>query len=201
LPALAEIAKQYPGRLDIIAADALTFAYEQLARRPAKVVANLPYNIATPLLARWLTGPWPPWFASLTLMFQKEVAERIAAGERSRTFGRLSVLAQWRCSVRRLFDVDRRAFTPPPNVTSAVVQLIPHEKPEPQCQVAILERVTQAAFGQRRKMLRSSLRQIIPDPVQMLGLIGIDPDKRAEQLAVADFCRIAQVLGEREDAG
>ena len=198
LPALAQIATAYPGRLDVIAADALTFDYGRLAGRAAKIVANLPYNIATPLLTGWLTGAWPPWFTSLTLMFQKEVAERIAAREGSRSFGRLAALAQWRCRVRNLFDVDRRAFTPPPNVTSTVVQLLPHVKPEPQCQVGSLEKVTAAAFGQRRKMLRSSLKRILPDPVPVLNSLGIDPDKRPEQLAVADYCRIARAI---EDGG
>jgi 16S rRNA (adenine1518-N6/adenine1519-N6)-dimethyltransferase len=198
LPALAEIAAAYPGRLEVIAADALAFDWSTLAGEPSKVVANLPYNVATPLLTGWLTGSWPPWYASLTLMFQKEVAERISARHGSKAFGRLAVLAQWRCGVRKLFDVDRRAFTPPPNVTSALVQLVPRQRPEPQCSVDALERTTAAAFGQRRKMLRSSLRQILPDPVKVLNSLGIDPDNRAEQLAVADFCRIARAVEDRE---
>jgi len=127
-------------------------------------------------------------------MFQKEVAERIAAREGSKRFGRLAVLAQWRCDVRKLFDVDRRAFTPPPDVTSAVVQLVPRDEPQQHCRVDSLEQVTAAAFGQRRKMLRSSLRQILADPVGVLATLGIDPDKRGEQLAVADFCRIARAF-------
>jgi 16S rRNA (adenine1518-N6/adenine1519-N6)-dimethyltransferase len=195
LPALAEIERAFPGRLEVIAADALAFDYSRLAG--AKVVANLPYNIATPLLTGWLTGPWPPWYVSLTLMFQKEVAERITAREGSRDFGRLAVLAQWRASVRKLFDVDRRAFTPPPNVTSSVVQLVPKPDPAPHCSLGTLERVTAAAFGQRRKMLRSSLKQILPDPEALLPSLGIDPAKRPEQLAVADFCRIARAIEER----
>jgi 16S rRNA (adenine1518-N6/adenine1519-N6)-dimethyltransferase len=192
LPALAEIAGAFPGRLEVIAADALAFDYETLPDLPVKVVANLPYNIATPLLTGWLAGDWPPWYSSLTLMFQREVALRIVAREGSKPFGRLAVLAQWRCKTRRLFDIDRRAFTPSPSVTSSVVQLIPKKRPDPECQAATLERVTAAAFGQRRKMLRSSLRQIFPDPVAVLEALDIDPDKRAEQLAVADFCRIAR---------
>jgi 16S rRNA (adenine1518-N6/adenine1519-N6)-dimethyltransferase len=195
LPALAEIERAFSGRLEVIAADALVFDYSRFAG--AKVVANLPYNIATPLLTGWLTGPWPPWYISLTLMFQKEVAERIAAPEDSRVFGRLAVLAQWRASVRKLFDIDRRAFTPPPKITSSVVQLIPKPDPRPHCSVAALERVTAAAFGQRRKMLRSSLKQIVPDPEALLGSLGIDPGKRPEQLAVSDFCRIARAVEER----
>jgi 16S rRNA (adenine1518-N6/adenine1519-N6)-dimethyltransferase len=192
LPALAEIAALYPGRIEIIHADALQFDYRALAGAPLKIVANLPYNIATPLLTGWLTGSWPPPFSSLTLMFQKEVAQRIAAREGTKPFGRLAVLAQWRCGVRRLFDVDRRAFTPPPSVTSSVVQLIPRDAPQYPCRVEMLEKVTAAAFGQRRKMLRSSLRRIIADPVALLASLGVDPDKRAEQLAVGDFCRIAR---------
>jgi 16S rRNA (adenine1518-N6/adenine1519-N6)-dimethyltransferase len=194
LPALAEIAGAYPGRLQVIAADALSFDWSTFAGEPSKIVANLPYNIATPLLAGWLTGTWPPWYSSLTLMFQKEVAERIAARHGSKAFGRLAVLAQWRCQVRKLFDVDRRAFVPPPNVTSAVVQLIPRDEPEPQCTAGMLEKVTAAAFGQRRKMLRSSLKQILADPVSLLDSLAIDPNKRAEQLAVDDFCRIARAI-------
>jgi 16S rRNA (adenine1518-N6/adenine1519-N6)-dimethyltransferase len=200
LPALAEIAAAYPGRLQVIAADALAFDWGALAGPPIKVVANLPYNIATPLLAGWLTQSWPPWYSSLTLMFQKEVAERIAAREGAKAFGRLSVLAQWRCQVHQLFDVDRRAFTPPPKVTSAVVLLVPREETEPRCRASSLEKVTAAAFGQRRKMLRSSLKQILPDPAPMLASLGIDPDKRAEQLAVADFCRIARAVEDRGTA-
>jgi len=198
LPALMEIAAAYPGRLEIVAADALAFDWGMLRGSPAKVVANLPYNIATPLLTRWLSQAWPPWYSSLTLMFQKEVAERIAAREGSKAFGRLAVLANWRCAVRKLFEVDRRAFTPPPEVTSAVVQFIPRDDPKPHCRVGSLERVTAAAFGQRRKMLRSSLKQILPDPAAVLTMLGIDPDKRGEQLAIADFCRIARTL---EDEG
>jgi 16S rRNA (adenine1518-N6/adenine1519-N6)-dimethyltransferase len=197
LPALSEIANAYPGRLEVIAADALTFEWERFAPRPAKVVANLPYNIATPLLVRWLSGAWPPWYASLTLMFQKEVAERIAANPNSKTFGRLAVLSQWRCRVRKLFDIDRRAFTPPPNVTSSLIQLVPRDLPL-DCEIAVLERVTVAAFGQRRKMLRSSLKQIISEPAELLRGLDIDPDKRAEQLAVGDFCRIAREVAVRE---
>jgi 16S rRNA (adenine1518-N6/adenine1519-N6)-dimethyltransferase len=194
LPALVEIGAAYSGRLQVIAADALAFDWSNFYGEPCKIVANLPYNIATPLLTGWITGKWPPWYSSLTLMFQKEVAERIAARQGTKAFGRLAVLAQWRCEVRKLFDVDRRAFVPPPNVTSAVVQLIPRDKPEPQCDVAALEKVTAAAFGQRRKMLRSSLKQIFVDPVPMLNSLGIDSGKRAEQLAVADFCRIARAI-------
>jgi 16S rRNA (adenine1518-N6/adenine1519-N6)-dimethyltransferase len=162
----------------------------------AKIVANLPYNIATVLLTGWLTGPWPPWFSSLTLMFQKEVAERIVAAPGSEAFGRLAVVSQWCSTARKLFDVDRRAFSPPPKITSSVVQLVPKPIREPACNVHMLEKVTAAAFGQRRKMLRSSLKSICPDPARLLANLDIDANLRAEQLAIADFARIAQALGD-----
>jgi 16S rRNA (adenine1518-N6/adenine1519-N6)-dimethyltransferase len=162
---------------------------------PAQIVANLPYNIATPLLTGWLTdGDWPPWFSSLTLMFQREVAERIVAKPGSGDYGRLSVLCQWRCTARKLFDVNRSAFTPPPKVTSSIVQLVPRQVPEPACEVTALERVTAAAFGQRRKMLRSSLKGAFDAPEAVLSGLGINPELRAEQLAVADFARLARLL-------
>ena len=157
LPALAEIAAHYPGRLQVIEADALTVDWRKLVDGPAQIVANLPYNIATPLLIGWLTdGPWPPWYASLTLMFQKEVAARIAAKPDSEAYGRLSVICQWRCEAKKLFDVNRSAFTPPPKVTSSIVHLVPRHKCLPECEVSKLERVTAAGFGQRRKMMRKS---------------------------------------------
>jgi len=195
LPALEEIAAHYPGRLEIIAADALRHDFASHIDGEAKIVANLPYNIATVLLTGWLTGPWPPWFSSLTLMFQKEVAERIVAAPRSEAYGRLAVLSQWCAGVRKLFDIDRRAFSPPPKITSSVVQLVPKVVREPACDVSVLEKVTAAAFGQRRKMLRSSLKSVSPDPAQLLANLGIDANLRAEQLAVADFARIAAALG------
>ena len=196
VPALQEIAAHYPGRLEIIAGDALATDWAPLVAGPARIVANLPYNIATVLLTGWLTrGAWPPWFASLTLMFQKEVALRIAAPPASEHYGRLSVLCQWRAEAKRLFDVDRRAFTPSPKVTSSIVQLIPRPVMEPACNVNTLERVTAAAFGQRRKMLRSSLRELAPEDV--LAGLGIDASKRAEELSVADFARIARALEQR----
>ena len=195
LPALYEIAAHYPGRLDIIEADALRYDFPAHISGDAKIVANLPYNIATPLLTGWLTGPWPPWFSSLTLMFQKEVAERIVASPQSKTYGRLAIISQWCANARKLFDIDRRAFTPPPKITSSVVQLIPKRAREPACDVAVLEKVTAAAFGQRRKMLRSSLKSLHPDTSKFLASLGIDANLRAEQLAVADFARIAAALG------
>ncbi|MGE0005209.1 MAG: 16S rRNA (adenine(1518)-N(6)/adenine(1519)-N(6))-dimethyltransferase RsmA [Parvibaculaceae bacterium] len=195
LPALAEIAAHYPGRLDVVAADALAFDHAANVEGEAKIVANLPYNIATVLLTGWLTSPWPPWFSSLTLMFQKEVAERIVAAPGSDAFGRLAVLSQWCAGAKKLFDVDRRAFSPPPRITSSVVQLVPKIAREPACDAGVLEKVTAAAFGQRRKMLRSSLKSIAPDPTHLLATLGIDANLRAEQLAVADFARIAAALG------
>jgi 16S rRNA (adenine1518-N6/adenine1519-N6)-dimethyltransferase len=193
MAALEEIAAAFPGRLTIVAGDALEADYEALANgRPAKIVANLPYNIATPLLMGWLSEErWPPWFVSLTLMFQKEVAERIVAKPGGKDYGRLSVLSQYRCEAKKLFDVNRSAFTPPPKVTSSIVQLVPRAAPEPHCRLDVLERVTAAAFGQRRKMLRSSLRSLLPEPEGLLNELGIDPELRAEQLPVEAFARIA----------
>ena len=196
LPALAEIEAAFQGRLEVIETDALTVDWRALVQGPAKVVANLPYNIATPLLVGWLTSePWPPWYKSLTLMFQKEVAERITARPGDSCYGRLAVLSQWRATARRLFDIDRRAFTPPPNVTSTVVEIVPLPAAIVPCQVSVLERVTAAAFGQRRKMLRSSLKTLLADPVPLLTRLGIDPAARAEELCVADFCRLARAVG------
>ncbi len=197
IAALEEISAAFPGRLTIIAGDALAADYAALAEgAPAKIVANLPYNIATPLLVGWLTGPWPPFFTSLTLMFQKEVAERIVAEPGGKEFGRLSVLSQYRCEAKKLFDVNRSAFTPPPKVTSSIVQLQPRRTPSPACDLGLLEKVTAAAFGQRRKMMRASLRGLVPDPEALLGEVGIDPELRAEQLPVEAFARIAARLGE-----
>jgi 16S rRNA (adenine1518-N6/adenine1519-N6)-dimethyltransferase len=194
LPALAEIAAAYPGKLSIIAEDALKVNWGQVISGPAKIVANLPYNIATVLLTGWLTeGAWPPWFSSLTLMFQKEVAERIVARPGGKDYGRLSVLCQYRCDVKKLFDVNRNAFTPAPKVTSSIVQLVP--KPAIGCDVRDLEKITASAFGQRRKMLRSSLKGAFDNPVATLGELGINPELRAEQLQVSDFVRLAKLLG------
>lgn len=195
LPALAAIGKAYPGRLEVIAADALQVDYAGLGfNQPARIVANLPYNIATPLLIGWLkTEPWPPWFDKMVLMFQREVADRIVAAPGSKTYGRLSVLAGWRCVPRIAMTLPARAFTPQPKVDSAVVELVPRPAPEP-CDPAMLERVTAAAFGQRRKMLRSALRSLSPAIEPLLQSLGIAPTARAEELAVADFCRLANAL-------
>ena len=197
IAALEEISAAWPGRLAIIAGDALAADYRALAAgEPVRIVANLPYNIATPLLVGWLGGAqWPPFYDSLTLMFQKEVADRIAAAPGGKDYGRLSVLSQYRCSVRKLFDVNRSAFTPPPKVTSAIVQLIPKASPQPACRIETLERVTAAAFGQRRKMLRQSLKSLFPQSEAVLAELGIDPELRAEQLPVEAFARLAARIG------
>ena len=195
LPALAEIAAHYPGRLQVIEGDALEIDWRKLVVGPAQIVANLPYNIATALLIGWLTdGPWPPWFSSLTLMFQKEVAQRIAAKPDEEAYGRLSVISQWRCEAKKLFDVNRSAFTPPPKVTSSIVQLVPRMVCEPACEVSKLERVTAAGFGQRRKMLRQSLKSVFAEPEMVLAKLGLDATARAETLSVADFARLALEL-------
>ena len=202
LAALEDIAAAYPGRLTVIAGDALDVDYAQLAAgQPTKIIANLPYNIATPLLTGWLGGAgWPPFYASLTLMFQKEVAERIVAAPSGKDYGRLSVLCQYRCEARKLFDVNRAAFTPPPKVTSSIVQLVPILAPRPACRIEDLSRVTAAAFGQRRKMLRSSLKGVVDDPARLLGRLGLSADLRAEQLRVADFAAIAAALAQEPAA-
>ena len=198
LPALAEISEAYPKRLSVIAEDALAINWPAVVSGPAKIVANLPYNVATTLLTGWLTQTtWPPWFSSLTLMFQKEVAERIVARPGGKDYGRLSVLCQWLCEVKKQFDVNRSAFTPAPKVTSSIVQLVPRRAFEISCDVKDLEKVTAAAFGQRRKMLRSSLRGAFDEPEVILAELGINPELRAEQLQVSDFARLAKALGER----
>ncbi len=158
------------------------------------MVANLPYNIATPLLIGWLTAePWPPWYDALVLMFQREVAERIAAAPGGKSYGRLSVLAGWRCETKLLFDVAPSAFVPPPKVTSSVVRLIPRPQPLP-CDARVLQRVTEAAFGQRRKMLRQSLKSLGVDPGALLEATGIAPTARAEEIAVEGFVQLANAF-------
>jgi 16S rRNA (adenine1518-N6/adenine1519-N6)-dimethyltransferase len=195
LPALDAIAEAYPGRLEIVAADAMNVDYARLAPSPARIVANLPYGVATPLLIAWLkTSPWPPWFDRMVLMFQREVAERIAAPPGGKDYGRLAVLSQWRCQARILFTVPAQAFTPRPKVDSAFVELVPRAAPEPPCDVAALERVTAATFGQRRKMLRAALRKLAPDSEALLEGLAIDPRSRAEELPVSAFCRLANAL-------
>jgi 16S rRNA (adenine1518-N6/adenine1519-N6)-dimethyltransferase len=194
IAALAEIAEHFPGRLSVIEDDALTFEPRDRIAGPARIVANLPYNIATPLLIGWLClEPWPPWFDMMVLMFQREVAERIVAPPGSKTYGRLSVLAQWRCEVKLLFDIAPSAFVPPPKVTSSLVRFVPRQAPLP-CDRRQLERVTQAAFGQRRKMLRQSLKSLTPDPIALLTAARIAPTARAEEIPVAGFVMLAQTL-------
>ncbi len=195
IAALQEIAALYPGRLAIVAADALRFdPRPQLSVGPVRIVANLPYNIATALLVGWLSiEPWPPWFDAAVLMFQREVAARIVATPGSKTYGRLSVLAQWRCEARILFDVNPAAFVPPPKVTSSLVRFVPRAAPLP-CQRALLERATQAAFGQRRKMLRQSLRSLGSDAASLIAAAGLDPTARAEDIPVAGFVALARAL-------
>ena len=194
LPALADISDAYPGRLEVISGDALEMDWSSLADGPTKIVANLPYNIATALLVDWLTTKnWPPFYSSLTLMFQKEVAERIIAPSGSKTYGRLSILSQWRADAYKAFDVPRQAFTPPPKVTSSIVHLTPHQTVKHDCDIRALENITQAAFGQRRKMLRASLKGTLKDPIASLEQAGIDPTWRAEQLGIEAFCQLAKI--------
>lgn len=198
LPALEEIAAAYPGRLTIVEGDALETDMAALVKGPARIVANLPYNIATPLLVDWLQAePWPAWYDSLTLMFQKEVAERIVAAPGGKAYGRLGVLAQWRTRPRMLFDIDRRAFTPPPSITSTVVELIPRAEPLAPADPRAMEVVVAAAFGQRRKMLRSSLRSLTGDAAALLEAAGIDGTRRAEELSVEEFCALARAYKSR----
>jgi len=195
LPALAEIAAAWPGRLDVVAGDALAIDAAALLTPPVRIVANLPYNVGTELLVRWLTPPtWPPFWESLTLMFQREVAERIVAAPGSKAYGRLSILVQWRSAPRIAFELPPRAFTPPPKVTSAVVQIDRLDAPRFPADPDVLQRVVAAAFGQRRKMLRSSLRGLAPDIEALLARAGIDPTERAEQIPIEGFCRLARAL-------
>ncbi|MBB4302212.1 16S rRNA (adenine1518-N6/adenine1519-N6)-dimethyltransferase [Rhodobium orientis] len=194
LPALADIASAYPGRLQVLAEDALKVDWQAHLGGPAVLVANLPYNIATPLLIGWLQDEtWPPFWRCATLMFQREVAERIVAPPGSRTFGRLSVMAGWRTEARLLFDIPARAFTPPPKVVSSVVHLVPRTDAA-NISPKLLERVTAAAFGQRRKMLRSSLKSLAPDAADLIAAAGLDPTARAEDISVAGFIDLARTL-------
>lgn len=197
LGALAEVGARYPGRLEVVAGDALETDYARLAAGATRIVANLPYNIATPLLVGWLTTEtWPPFYESLTLMFQKEVAQRIAAKPGEDAYGRLAVLAGWRTQAQLLFDVNPAAFTPPPKVTSTVVQLVPRAEPPP-ARVADIERVTAAAFGQRRKMLRQSLRSLGGDANALLEEAGLVGTARAEEIDIAGFVALANAYGRR----
>ena len=195
IAALTEIAAYYPGRLNVVEGDALEFdAPAHLAGGRARVIANLPYNIATALLVDWLTAePWPPWYDALVLMFQREVAERIVAAPGGKAYGRLSVLAGWRCDAKIMFEVAPSAFVPRPKVTSAVVRLVPRAAPLP-CDAQALQRVTEAAFGQRRKMLRQSLKTLGRDPLALLETAGIAPTARAEEIPVTGFVKLARAF-------
>ena len=191
LAALEEIAEHWPDRLEIVIGDARKLKLNDVAGRPIKVVANLPYNIATPLLAGWLTAEsWPPDWQSLTLMFQREVAERIIAKPAAKSYGRLAVLAGWRSKAKILFEVDPRAFTPAPKVVSSLVQFVPRSSPA-NCRPKALERVTAAGFGQRRKMLRQSLRSLGVDTAALLAEAGLDGTVRAEEIDIAGFVALA----------
>jgi 16S rRNA (adenine1518-N6/adenine1519-N6)-dimethyltransferase len=197
LGALEEISSVYPGRLEVIFGDALALDLAALGDGPVKIVANLPYNIATALAIGWLTRePWPPFYQSMTLMFQREVAHRLTAMPRTKAYGRLSVLTQWRCEVEKMFDIDPRAFTPVPKVTSSVVTFTPIQNPLPAGPPGTLERVTKAAFGQRRKMLRASLKSLTADPIVLLELAGIKETSRAEELDISAFCRLANLFAQ-----
>lgn len=199
LPVLAEVSDYYPGRLEVIEGDALQTDFAALAAEkaeggPVKIIANLPYNVGTQLLLNWLLpadGKWPPFWESLTLMFQKEVGLRIVADEEDDHYGRLGVICGWRTDSHMVFDVPPQAFSPPPKVTSTVVHLTPKANPLP-CDVNKLERITQAAFGQRRKMLRQSLKPVGGEV--LLNKVGIDPQRRAETLSVAEFVALANAL-------
>jgi 16S rRNA (adenine1518-N6/adenine1519-N6)-dimethyltransferase len=197
IPALEAIARRYPGRLEIVCADAQTFdPRPYLGATRAKIVANLPYNIATNLLIGWLSiEPWPPWYDMMVLMFQREVAMRIVARENEEAYGRLAVLANWRAETKMLFDISPAAFVPPPKVTSSVVRLVPRPQPEP-CDRRALEQVSAAAFGQRRKMLRQSLRSLPADPLRLTAAADVDPTRRAETVPVSGFVAMARELAE-----
>jgi 16S rRNA (adenine1518-N6/adenine1519-N6)-dimethyltransferase len=197
VPALEAIAKRYPGRLEIVCADAQTFdPRPYLGSSRAKIVANLPYNIATALLIDWLSvEPWPPWYDMMVLMFQREVAMRIVARENDEAYGRLGVLANWRAETRILFDISPAAFVPQPKVTSSVVRLTPRATPEP-CERRLLEQVTAAAFGQRRKMLRQSLKSLPADPARLAAAAHVDPTRRAETIPVSGFVAMARELAD-----
>jgi 16S rRNA (adenine1518-N6/adenine1519-N6)-dimethyltransferase len=192
LEALAELREASGGRLHLIEADALTIDPAGLGPAPRRIVANLPYNISTPLLVRWLKQA--DAIADMVLMFQKEVVDRLVAQPRTKDYGRLSVLAQHVCEIRRLFDIPAAAFVPPPKVTSSVAQLTPRPASQRLVDLAPLEKVTAAAFGQRRKMLRGALAGLFADPVAVLEGLGLSPTARAEELVVADFVRLAGVL-------
>lgn len=195
IPALAELGEAFPGQLSVIEGDAMKLDHEELMQgEPFHVLSNLPYNVGTALFVKWLSGEtWPPQWRSLTLMFQREVAERIVAQSDTSAYGRLAVLAQWRSNAKLAMKVHRSAFTPPPKVMSAVVHVTPATAPEG-VSARVLERLTEAAFGQRRKMLRQSLKSV-PGALEVLEMVGIDPTRRAETVGVAEFVTLARTLG------
>jgi 16S rRNA (adenine1518-N6/adenine1519-N6)-dimethyltransferase len=197
IPALEAISRRYPGRLEIVCADAQTFDPKPyLGSAKAKIVANLPYNIATTLLIGWLSiEPWPPWYEMMVLMFQREVAERIVARENEEAYGRLGVLANWRSETKILFDISPAAFVPQPKVTSSLVRLVPRPSPEP-CDRRALEQVAAAAFGQRRKMLRQSLKSLSVDPARLAAAAHVDPTRRAETIPISGFVAMARELAD-----
>lgn len=192
IPALAELEAAYPGKLRVLDADAMNIDEPAEVGDGTHVVSNLPYNVGTALLLRWLSEPWRPWWRSLTLMFQREVADRIVAAPDSKDYGRLSVLSQWRSNAKIVLNVHRSAFVPPPKVMSAVVHIVPNDMPEG-VKPAILEKLTEAAFGQRRKMLRSSLKEL-PGALDALEKVGIDSSRRAETVSVPEFVEVAREL-------
>lgn len=195
LAALAELATAYPHRLRCVAGDALVIDPATLCPAPRAIVANLPYNIGTQLVLNWLAAPRA--LTAITVMLQKEVAQRLAAQPGTKSYGRLSVIVQWLCDVRVAFDVAATAFAPPPNVTSSVVRLVPRARPLFPAERATLERVTAAAFGQRRKMLRTSLKQLVADPLPVLAEAGIDPRARGEALSIEELCELARAFAGR----
>ena len=196
LPALAQIAAAYPGRLEVVQGDALKVDPLAHLTAPIKIVANLPYNVGTELLVRWLTPPvWPPVWTSLTLMFQKEVAERIVAKPGGKAYGRLALLAQWRCDARIVLTLPPSAFTPPPKIDSAVVHLVALPEPRFPAPAKTLERVVATAFNQRRKMLRSALKSLDPAIESRLERLGITPTARAEEIGLEAFCALARDFG------
>jgi len=197
--ALQDVAAAYPNRLQLVEADALTVNEADYIGGPARIVANLPYNISTALLLKWLSlDPWPSWLMSMTLMFQKEVAERVVAAPGSKAYGRLSVISQWRTDAHMVFDVDPRAFTPPPKVMSSIVHMVPRAMTPDDPPLRAVEKVTAAAFGQRRKMLRASLKQVFKEPEAACERVGIKPTERAERLNVSDFLALARLLSDAD---
>jgi len=198
LPALEQIADAYPGKLEVQQADALAVDIPAIAPMGTRIVANLPYGVATELLTQWLAADtWPPRYDKMVLMFQREVAERITASPGTKAYGRLSIIAQWRSVPRILFNLPPRAFTPAPKVESSVVEFIPIQNPENAGSCEALQKVSAAAFGQRRKMLRQSLKKIFKEPEKQLELAGLDPTRRAETLTISDFCTLARMISEK----